>query len=165
MRCYYLLDQPDKAFSFANEVYTNEDTPESIRRTAAIWLGRINYDSGELDRANELFTSTVTFGGNIGAESQYMISKIHFDKGEYSEAEQGVFTLVGDYATYEDWKHKGFILLVKSYIGLEDLFQARATAESIIENVEIPWLQDECSDLMMEIETLEAIELENEDNE
>jgi len=165
MRCYYLLGEPDKAFTYANEVYNDEETPESIRRTAALWLGRINYDSRELDRALEFFSSTVQFGGNVGAESQYMISKIAFDNEQYNEAEQSIFTLVGEYSSYEDWKHKGFILLVNTYIGMNDLFQARATAESIISNVDVEWVQDACSDLMLKIEGLEAEELDEENKQ
>ena len=88
-----------------------------------------------------------------------MISQIQFDSGEFSSSEQSIFTLIGEYPTYDEWKHKGFLLLVKTYIGLEDLFQARATAESIMENVSIEWVQDECSDLLMTIEELESAEL------
>ena len=39
MRCYYLLDKPEEALGFANEVYNDKSTPESIKRTAALWLG------------------------------------------------------------------------------------------------------------------------------
>ena len=156
MRCYYLLDQPDQAFEFANEVYNEESTPASIKRTAALWLGRINYDSGNIDDALSKFNSLVEFGGSVGAESQFMISQIQYDSKDYTSAEQSIFTLVGEYPTYDEWKHKGFLLLVNTYIGLEDMFQARATAESIIENVSEEWVQDACSDLLMKIEELEA---------
>ncbi len=169
MRCYYLLDQPDQAFEFANEVYNEESTPASIKRTAALWLGRINYDSGNIDDALSKFNSLVEFGGSVGAESQFMISQIQYDSKDYTSAEQSIFTLVGEYPTYDEWKHKGFLLLVNTYIGLEDMFQARATAESIIENVSEEWVQDACSDLLMKIEELEAevinIEEENSNDE
>tara|TARA_B100000780_G_scaffold278210_1_gene251008 strand:+ start:2401 stop:5562 length:3162 start_codon:yes stop_codon:yes gene_type:complete len=158
MRCYYLLDQPAQAFTFANAVYTDPGTPESIKRTASLWLGRIHYDSNEPDQALEFFESTVEFGGNVGAESQFMIAQILFDKEEFENAEQSIFTLVSDYSSYEEWKFKGFLLLVRTYISLEDLFQARATAESILENVNAEWVQNACSDLMIEIETLEGDE-------
>ena len=158
MRCYYLLDQPAQAFTFANSVYTDPGTPESIKRTAALWLGRIHYDSNELDQALVFFESTVKFGGDVGAESQFKISQILFDKAEYEKAEQNIFTLVSDYSSYDEWKFKGFLLLVRTYIGLDDLFQARATAESILENVNAEWVQNACSDLMIEIETLEGDE-------
>ncbi len=160
MRCYYLLDQPDLAFEYANEVYNDEETPESIKRTAALWLGRINYDKASYDNALTFFKSTVEYGGAVGAESQYMVAQIQFDRAQFTEAEQSIFTLVGEFANYTEWKHKGFLLLVKSYIGMEDLFQARATAESIIENVQEEWVQDACSDLMLDIEELEI----NQDN-
>ena len=165
MRCYYLLDQPEQAFEYANEVYIDESTPESIKRTAALWLGRINYDAGNTDDAIAKFSSLVQYGGSVGAESQYMISLIQYDLGDYAPAEQSVFTLVSEYPTYDDWKHKGFILLVNTYLGLNDLFQARATAESIMENVEAEWVQDACSDLMMKIEELEAAELAPEETD
>ncbi|PCJ80489.1 MAG: hypothetical protein COA49_08440 [Bacteroidetes bacterium] len=163
MRCYYLLDQPAQAFTFANSVYTDPGTPESIKRTAALWLGRIHYDSSELKKALEFFESTVKYGGNVGAESQYMIAKIAFDKGDFENAEQNLFTLVSDYSTYNKWKYKGFLLLVKTYISLDDLFQARATAESIIENVDTDWVQSACSDLLLEIESLEGEDLHGTD--
>ena len=159
MRCYYLLDQPDMAKSFAIEVYNEDSTPESIKRTAALWLGRINYDSGDLETALNYFNSIVEFGSAVGAESQFMISQIAYDNKDLTNAEQQIFTLVSEYPSYEEWKYKGFLLLVNTYLGLEDLFQARATAESIIENVNVEWVQDACSDLMMKIEELEAAEL------
>jgi TolA-binding protein len=155
MRCYYLLEQPAQAFKFANDVYTDPRTPESIKRTASLWLGRIHHDSNELDKALQFFESTVKYGGNVGAESQFKISLILYEKAEYEKAEQNIFTLVSDYSTYEEWKFKGFLLLVDTYIGLDDLFQARATAESILENVSEEWVQNATSDLILEIETLE----------
>ena len=91
-----------------------------------------------------------------------MIAKIQYDLKDYSSAEQSIFLLVGEYSNYEEWKHKAFLLLVNTYIGLEDLFQARATAESIMENVEAEWIQNACSDLMLTIEELEAAELKTE---
>ena len=155
MRCYYLLEQPAQAFKFANDVYTDPGTPESIKRTASLWLGRIHHDDNELEKALQFFESTVNYGGNVGAESQFKISQILYEKAEYEKAEQNIFTLVSDYSNYDEWKYKGFLLLVRTYIGLDDLFQARATAESILENVNDEWVQNAASDLILEIETLE----------
>ena len=163
MRCYYLLDQPAQAFTFATDVCSDPGTPESIKRTALIWLGRIHFDAEEYDEALNCFESTVKFGGNAGAESQFMISKIKYNLGDYDSAESNIFTLVSDFSSYDEWKFKGFLLLVRTYIGLNDLFQARATAESIMENVNVEWVQNACSDLMMEIEAMEGSELNGTD--
>ena len=165
MRCHYLLDQPEKAFEFATEVYNDSSTPESIKRTATLWLGRINYDSGNNDDAITKFNSLIEYGGSVGAESQYMIAQIQFDSENFESAEQSVFSLVSEYPNYDEWKHKGFLLLVQTYIGLNDLFQARATAESIMENVDVEWVQDSCSDLMLKIEELENAQVEEEEIE
>lgn len=47
------------------------------------------------------------------------------------------------------------MLLVSTYIGLNDFFQARATAKSILANVQAPAVQEAVSDLLLEIDALE----------
>ena len=48
------------------------------------------------------------------------------------------------------------MLLVKTYIGMYDLCQARATANSILANVQVAEVQEAVSDLLLEIDALEA---------
>ena len=67
MRCYYLLDQPDMAKSFAIEVYNEDSTPSQLNVLLLFGLA-INYDSGDLETALNYFNSIVEFGGAVGAE-------------------------------------------------------------------------------------------------
>jgi hypothetical protein len=67
-----------------------------------------------------------------------------------------LFGLIETFYQQETWRNKGFLLLVSTYIGLNDLFQARATAESILANVSTPEVQEAVSDLLFEIDALEA---------
>ena len=61
--------------------------------------------------------------------------------------------------------NKGFLLLVYTYIGIGDFFQARATAESILANVQDPDIQEAVSDLLFEIDALESAPQEEEQPE
>jgi hypothetical protein len=79
-----------------------------------------------------------------------------FNQGSYETCETTLFTLIENFYNQEMWRNKGFLLLVRAYIGLDDLFQARATAESILANVQTPEVQEAVSDLLFEIDSLEA---------
>ena len=50
----------------------------------------------------------------------------------------------------------GIFLLVQTYIGMDDLFQAQATANSILANVQVAEVQEAVSDLLLEIDALKA---------
>ena len=56
----------------------------------------------------------------------------------FDACEQALFTLIETSYEQEAWRNKGFLLLVSTYLGMNDLFQARATAESILANVKHP---------------------------
>ncbi|MEO7080039.1 MAG: hypothetical protein ABIY71_00885, partial [Flavobacteriales bacterium] len=40
--------------------------------------------------------------------------------------------------SYDHWKAKGFILLGDIYVGLDDLFQAKATLQSVVDHCAEP---------------------------
>jgi len=72
----------------------------------------------------------------FAAESKYSIALIQFSKKEYVLAKKTVFDLNDNYSAYEFWNAKGFILLADIYIAQKDNFQAKATLQSVIENVD-----------------------------
>ncbi len=98
----------------------------------------------------------VTFGGSAGAEAQFLLAEHAFNQGSFDTCENTLFALIENFYTQEIWRNKGFLLLVRTYIGLNDLFQARATAQSILANVQAPDVQEAVSDLLFEIDTLES---------
>lgn len=98
----------------------------------------------------------VTFGGSAGAEAKYLLAEHDFNQGSFEACERTLFNLIETFYNQATWRNKGFLLLVRTYIGLNDLFQARATAESILANVSTPDVQEAVSDLLLEIDALEA---------
>ena len=61
-------------------------------------------------------------------EAQFMISKIKYNMGDYDGAESNIFTLVSDFSSYDEWKFKGFLLLVRTYIGFERPFPSQSNS-------------------------------------
>lgn len=156
MRCHYLLNEPDPAKVYADQVLADDRTPDDIRRTALFWRGKILFDREDWSEAYADLAKVASYGGARGAESKYLMCEIAFKREKFEAAEQEIFQLVDAFTAYDKWKIKSFVLLVKVYIGLGDLFQARATAESILANVDQPEIVGETEDLLQVIGQLET---------
>lgn len=140
MRCNYLLNEFADAKMYADKVIANAGTPEDIRYTALLWRGRILHVNGSYDEAIADLKEVVKRGGNAGAESKYLIASCFYSKEEYKSAETEIFQLIEKFSAFDEWKYKGFLLLIDVYIALKDYFQARATIDAILENVTEPWV-------------------------
>ncbi|MEC8361601.1 MAG: hypothetical protein VX002_04805, partial [Bacteroidota bacterium] len=150
------LGQENQAADFAARVMYDPATPDDIRRTAKLWNARIACNQGQHSAVLQDLDELVTFGGSAGAEAQYLLAEHAFNTKNYDSCETMLFGLIENFYQQEPWRNKGFLLLVSTYIGLNDLFQARATAESILTNVQAPDVQESVSDLLLDIDALEA---------
>lgn len=72
--------------------------------------------------------------GEKGAEAKYMLTSIQFKLKNYKKAEDMVFELVNEYPAFEYWKAKAFIMLADIYTADDNVFQAKQTLQSVIDN-------------------------------
>ena len=140
MRCNYFLNEFADAKMYADKVLANDATPEDIRYTALPWRGRILHVNGSYNEAINDLKEVVKRGGNAGAESKYLIASSYYSQEQFKEAETEIFQLIEKFSAFDEWKYKGFLLLIDVYISLKDYFQARATISAILENVTEPWV-------------------------
>ncbi|MBI9035166.1 MAG: tetratricopeptide repeat protein [Bacteroidales bacterium] len=71
---------------------------------------------------------------NLGAEAKYYIAWIDFDTDKTDLCEKEIFELVDKYAAYDYWVAKSFILLADVYLKKDNVFQAKETLQSVIDN-------------------------------
>lgn len=156
MRCNYFIGEKTAAVEYANKVLDNSATPDEIKVTAYLWRGRVRLDNAEYAGAKSDFNEVLKRGGINGAEAKYHIAEIYFQTGEFKKAETEVFQLVEKFSPYEEWKYKGFLLLVDIYVGMNDLYQARSTVNAILSNVEEQWVLDAANQKSAELDALEG---------
>jgi TolA-binding protein len=103
--------------------------------------------------AGEAFSEVVKSSqGALGAEAQYQLALIEYQKADYINAEKQVFKVTSDYASYDYWVAKAFILLSDVYVKTGNIFQARQTLQSIIDNYEGEDLRNEAISKLQVIE-------------
>ena len=132
MRCNYSIGNLDAAKKNATDVLPIENIESEYLIEANLVLGKIQFGAGNyLTSMFHLDFVVKESSTEEGAEAQYYRCKVYFNQGKLEEARTAVFGLSEDYASYEYWVVKGFVLLSDIYVAEEDYFQARATLQGV----------------------------------
>lgn len=97
---------------------------------------------------------------DISARANYEAIRLMFAKKQYKEAEEAVFDFSQKKTSQTVWTARSFIILGRIYVAQDDLFQARHTIQSVIDNyaVKDDGVIDEAAKVLAQIESLSQTE-------
>jgi len=161
MKCNYLLANYEGAMAAAYKLLAAEKLSDEMKLEALVIKAKSLYKSDEMLLAKSSFKDIIGFSqGDAGAEAKFMVAKIEYQLSDLDAAEKNVFELINQYAPYDYWVAKGFILLSDIYLKKENVFQAKQTLQSIIDNydgVELKEIAiDKLQEIIMQEEALEV---------
>jgi len=137
MQCNYALNRYGLAIQSAQKVLSLDKLPENLAIEAHVTIARSAYALKNFDLAQREFSETKKLSKNdMGAEAAFMLAQMQFENSKYDECEKSVFALSENYASYDYWVARSFILLSDVYLKKGNVFQARQTLQSIIDNYE-----------------------------
>ncbi|HTE33167.1 MAG TPA: tetratricopeptide repeat protein, partial [Chryseolinea sp.] len=90
-----------------------------------------------------------------GAEAKYLLAQIFHQQKDYKQCYETLVSLNNDFASYEDWVGKSYLLLADNFIAMEDLFQAKATLQSLIDNFPQQQVKDEARKKLTAIDQMQ----------
>ena len=134
MRCNYKLNNYGFAAQAAQRLQSGSDLTTAQLAESNLVLGVSSLKLNNLPLARKSLEKAMTDPGASGAEANYSIALIEFQQQKYKEAEKLVMTLQNNYASYDYWVAKGFILLSDVYVQSGNQFQAQHTLQSVIDN-------------------------------
>lgn len=135
MRTSYIVERYTEAKNYAGIVLEHAEKPEEVIQEAHFYFGRSAYELADYEtgkRELEIVANGST--GKRGAEAQFYLAQILHKQEKYQESLDACFDLSDRFASYEYWVVKAFILMSDNYVGMDNLFQAKATLESILDN-------------------------------
>ncbi|NEN22875.1 tetratricopeptide repeat protein [Cryomorpha ignava] len=136
MRSEYQLGAYDAAVASAERVIKDPNVSEELLTESRLLKGRIYFTNGNYAEAKPIFSQLAKKADSKeGAEAKFRLAQIAFEQSDLDEAEKQIFELAQGFASFDFWKVKGFILLADVYVSRKDYFQARATLQSVIDNV------------------------------
>lgn len=133
MEVYYNLGVYDSV-AYYGEQLLNHSKYSLDANKATLYLGKVAYMAGDKEKAIDYFISTINLAKDANAaEAKYMIALILFEQGKYKQSLETLYELNNSFYTYSDWLSKSFLLIADNFIATDELFQAKATLQSIIE--------------------------------
>jgi tetratricopeptide (TPR) repeat protein len=135
MDAYYGQSKYDSVVYFADQIVNTGNATLSAQNKAMLYRGKVAFAQGNYDKAVDEFLKTLNSAQDEnGAEAQYLMGEAQFKQKQYKQSLETLFQLNKNFAAYEKWRGKGFLLIADNYVALNELFQAKATLNSIIEN-------------------------------
>jgi len=137
MRCNYQNGDYAQSKKYALEILPLSNVPKNILVETNMNLGRISMMDKNWRTAQFHFNYVLKENkASLAAEALYNKAEIAYFLNKKDSCKNMVFKLNDDFASYEDWVVKGFILLSDVYRDEKDYFQARSTLQSIIDGYE-----------------------------
>lgn len=134
LKGYEYIKNYDKAIEIADNILNSSDMDDNDKLQANITKARVYFQTNNVNECAQICKNISNNKSEIGAEATYYLAYIDYMNGNLNEAEHKIFSLVENFAAYEDWVARGFILLSDVYLSRGDLYQAKATLEHLINN-------------------------------
>ena len=136
MRSAYWSKQLDKILPSANAVLANNRATQSEKAEANYFLAKMYLQNKEYAKAKPYFQKHIEFGNDdaFSAESHYQLSYITYMERDLAKAKELCFATNKAVPNHIDWIARSFILLADIYAEEGNLFQAKSTLESIVNN-------------------------------
>jgi len=135
MKSSDMLQQYDEVNQAASQIIKQGNITVNAVNQASLYLGKAAMKQGKKQEALQYFKQIIASGqDNYAAESQYLIAQVHYESGEYNQSLETLFMLNKQFTNYPAWTNKSFLLIADNYIGLHEIFQAKATLQSIVDN-------------------------------
>ncbi|MEM7055525.1 MAG: tetratricopeptide repeat protein [Bacteroidota bacterium] len=135
MKTSHALQQYDAVTQHASLIIEQGNITVNATQQAALYLGKAAMQRGERQKAIDHFKQVIERSkDSYAVEAQYLLAKMHYEAGDYKQALETLFELNKQFSTYQAWTNQAFLLIADNYMALDELFQAKATLQSIIEH-------------------------------
>jgi len=143
LRANFLLKDYKKVIEAADKVLHTEKISQEYKREAHYKKGKALFETNNFELAlDEFRIISEEVNSKEGAESKFLICQIYFDNKQLDIAEHEIFDFASQNTSQEYWLARSFILLADVYLEKDDLFQAKHTLKSIMDNYD-PNAEDE----------------------
>jgi len=144
LRSQYQLEKWPEAVTNAKDLLTQKGMSTDDKVLANMAIAKSFQTGGGCDAALQYFRTAASLSKSAyGAEARYNIADCLFKQNQLKDAEKASFEVINKSGSYELWVTKAYLLLGDVYFAEKDLFNAKATYQSIVENAKAEDLRQE----------------------
>jgi len=135
MQSYFRTNDYAATKRVANELISQGNASLNAYNSALLFRAKATYAQGSLDQALTELRETAKSASDVhGAEAQYLVAEVLFKQKKHKESLDAAYEYNNKFSNYDYWLGKTFLLIADNYAAQNEMFQARATLNSIIEN-------------------------------
>lgn len=156
MESFFFLAQYDSSDVYAKIILERGAVNAGGMNKASLYLGKNSFARGDFETAQDEFLNTLnTAQDDYGAEAKYMLAQIFYLQDQYKQSYETLVSLTEDFGAYEEWVGKSYLLMADNFVAMDQIFQARATLQSLIDNFPLKHIKDEALRKMKAIDKAE----------
>ncbi|XOV95071.1 MAG: tetratricopeptide repeat protein [Bacteroidota bacterium] len=150
---HFQLSNNDSAFYYSDKIINSDWKPVGAESQAALIQGKVFLRTKQYDQAVISFQQVLQdTKSEVAAEAKYQMAYIQYLQGNYKGSVETLFELNEAYASYDYWIGKSFILIADNYLKMNELYQAQATLNSIIEKSPVKSIVSEAKVKLADLE-------------
>ena len=135
MRTHYRLNRFQDCIMVADKILANQRVSADARQEAHLFKGKSALALNQHPAAQSALQNVMTISGNErAAEAMYLLAYIQHTQRNYKRSEELIFEFSSKMSSHDYWLAKSYILLADNYTAIGNLFQAKLTLQSIIDN-------------------------------
>jgi TolA-binding protein len=137
MRCNIKLGNFDDAIIAANKVQSDEKCSNELMAETYLTKAK-SYLSLKRDSLamRELRNTVVKTKSEKSAEAKYLIAELYYNSADFENSKKQVDELLEQDPSYDFWVTKAYILYADIFYAKSDVFNAKETLQSVIDNSE-----------------------------
>lgn len=156
METFFLLEQYDSANAYARLILERGNVNAGATNKASLFLGKVAMAKGDLETAKDEFLNTLNAARDeYGAEAKYLLAQTFYQQKDYKQSYETLISLTKDFESYQEWVGKAFLLLADNFVAMDDIFQAKATLQSL-DKFPLQSVKDEARKKLAQIEQVQS---------
>ncbi|MHA4810025.1 tetratricopeptide repeat protein [Flavitalea flava] len=156
LRSQYQLEEWPIAVENAKGLLTQKGVSTDDKVLANMAIAKSYQVAGKCETALQYFRTAASLSKSAyGAEARYEVAACLVEQNQLKDAEKSSFEVINKSGSYEVWVTKAYLLLGDIYFKEKDLFNAKATFQSIIDNAKSEELRKQAQQKLEEVKAEE----------
>jgi tetratricopeptide (TPR) repeat protein len=153
MESYFQLARYDSADAYARLILEKGKVNAGAENKAMLFLGKSAMGRGDYESAKDEFLSTLNSARDeYGAEAKYLLGELFYLSKDYKGCYETLVSLNKDFAEYTDWVGKSYLLMADNYSAMGEMFQAKGTLKSLIDNFPSQAVKDQARERLKKLD-------------
>lgn len=144
LRSQYQLGRWTDAVENAKELTAAKGSNNDDKALANMTIGKSQMENKQYDQAIASFKSVVAVNkAALAAEARYEIANSWLQLNRLNDAEKAALEVINKSGSYDFWVAKSYVIIGDVYFHQKDYFNAKATFQSIVDNILEPTIKAE----------------------